>query len=128
MCAEIKQLCHLAIPKLTRSAEMCEQYVKGGVPKEACIQPAKDVKEVLMPIIAACHEHLKVCTDSKCIAACQSSLKTAEKAVEKNTACFDACGGAGSDDDCKIVCQDCAQACRACIKSFEAYEHNVCNK
>ena len=50
-----------------------------------------------------------------------------EKAVEKNTACFDACGGRSSDDDCKIVCKDCAAACRACIKSCQDCIAKLCS-
>lgn len=125
--SSVKDLCKSGVPVLTKSADMCDKYVRGTEPKHHCVKPAQDVVAMCKKTIAELRSHTTSCKNSGCVALCQSSIKASEKAVEKNTACIDACMGAGSDNDCKIVCKDCADACRACIKAYQDCAQNACS-
>ncbi|MCX5923586.1 MAG: hypothetical protein NTU89_03380 [Candidatus Dependentiae bacterium] len=122
-----KNACKIAILKLEACALMCEKHVKATASKKDCIQPAKDAIAASKQVIAECRLHIKNCDSAPCKALCSASIKAAEKAVEKCTACIDASGGMGSDSDCMIVCKDCAIACRASLKACKECSEKMCS-
>ncbi len=125
--SSVKNICKVACQKLEACAAVCEKHVKGAASKRDCVQPAKDVIAACKQVIAACREHIQDCDNASCKALCQASIKCAEKAVEKCTACVDASNGMGSDADCVIVCKDCAAACRACLQACQESSQKACS-
>jgi hypothetical protein len=122
----VKDACKLAMQKLGACAGVCEKFVKGEIPKNHCIPPARDAASACKKTIEALREHLKSCKNDACIACSNLCIKACEKAVEKSNACADACGGGSSDGDCKTVCKDCADACRACLKACQDCMSKAC--
>ena len=125
--ASVKEVCKISIEKLKVCADKCDQHVKNLVPKNHCVQPAKDAIAASKQLIFACRGHLQSCKNPECKAVAIACIKSAEKVVEKATACIDACNGAGSDQDVIIVCKDCIEACKACIKNCEECAQKVCS-
>jgi hypothetical protein len=122
----VKNSCSSLIAKLEACASNCEKYIKTLIPKLHCIQPAKDVSSLGKNFVAACKQHMAACQNSECKQACSGCVQLVEKAIEKSTACADACGGAGSDSDCQIVCKDCAVACRAASQACKGAMSKIC--
>lgn len=122
-----KNICKSAILKLEACALMCEKHVKATASKKDCIQPAKEAIAACKQVIAECRLHIKKCDNASCKALCNASIKAAEKAVEKCTACVDASNGMGSEADCVIVCKDCAVACRASLKACKECSEKMCS-
>jgi hypothetical protein len=122
----IKDSCKSAIQRLTAAAKMCDEYIQNLVPKKHGIQAAQDAVAVCKKVIEDCRTHVKSCKNNECVTACQMTIRSCEKAVEKNTACIDAFTGSTPDSDCKTVCKDCADASRACIKACQDAMQKVC--
>jgi hypothetical protein len=122
-----KDACKSAVLKLEACAVICEKHVKAAALKKGCIQPAKDAIAASKQVIAQCRLHIKNCDSARCKALCAASIKAAEKAIEKCTACIDASGGMGSDADCIVVCKDCAVACRASLKACKECSEKMCS-
>ena len=122
----VKADCRHLIPLLTACAEKCEEFVRGLVPKHHCVKPAQEVIQAAKNMIVVCRDHMKDCGNADCRTVCQETVRACEKAIEKSTACVDVCMGAGSDEDAKEVCADCAKACRDCIKACNNCIEKAC--
>lgn len=124
--SNVKEACKFSVQKLGASSGICEKFVKGEIPRNHCIAPARDASAACKKTIEACRAHLNSCKNTACNAACNACIKACEKAVEKNNACADACGGGSSDADCKTVCKDAAFASKDCIKACQDCMAKAC--
>lgn len=125
--ASVKEACKNSMQKLGKAAHLCDQFVKALIPKLHVVPAAKEAVDACKQVIEACREHVQKCKNATCTSLCQSTIQTAEKSVEKNTACIDACSGSSSDNDCKIVCKDAADASRACLKNCQDCVGKICS-
>ena len=123
----VKRDCRQLITLLTACAEKCDEYTQNLVSKHHCVKPAQEVVLVSKNMITICRDHIKECKDVDCGEVCKACIKACEKVVEKATACVDVCMGAGSDQDAKEVCTDCAKACRDCMKACDDCMSKACS-
>lgn len=124
--SSIKEICKSSMNKLSNAAKQCDEFVQGLIPKLHCVPAAKEAVAACKQMIGNCRHHLKACKNGACVNACNALIKASEKAIEKNTACIDACTGSSSDADCKTVCKDAANASRACLKSCQDCMSQAC--